>query len=268
MINPNVIAQISQTEGIGWEIVEKDYFLTLMLEGIAQTPELARHFVFKGGTCLRKAYFRDYRYSEDLDFTLRERMDGNTLRAALDKALGYLKREHNAAFDIKGFNSKSYFTDAKVRFTGLRESKGVITLDISGDEPIIDPVVERAIFNPYYAAKISVPAYSLEEILAEKLRSLLQRTRVRDYYDIWYLLGRQRGRIDLARARQIFLKKAAYKKIVFTGPPQFLVPEKIEAARAYYAAQVKNQVRELPPFDTIISGLNKSVLSMWANDEG
>lgn len=264
MINPNVITRISQTEGIGWEVVEKDYFLTLMLEGIAQTPALVRNLVFKGGTCLRKAYFEDYRYSEDLDFTLRKPMDGKALREALDNALDYLKREHNASLGIKGFNSKSYFTDAKVRFSGLRESKGVISLDISGDEPIVDLAAERAVFNPYYSGKISVPAYSLEEILAEKLRSLLQRTRVRDYYDVWYLLGS--GRVGMARARQIFLKKAAFKKIRFIGPEQFLVAENIGQARAYYEAQVKNQVKELPPFETIMDGLKDSIRLMWANE--
>ncbi len=266
MINPNVITKISETEGIGWEVVEKDYLLTLMLEGITQTQSLAQNFVFKGGTCLRKAYFQDYRYSEDLDFTLRKPMDGNALREALDSTLEYLKREHNAAMSIKGFNSKSYFTDAKVRFIGLRESKGAISLDISGEEPIIDSVVERAVFNPYYAGGISVPVYSLEEILAEKLRSLLQRTRVRDYYDVWYLLGSKKSRIDLAKARQIFIKKAAFKKIEFTGPQQFLNPEKIVQAKAYYVAQVKNQVRELPPFETIISGLEKTIPKMWAEE--
>jgi predicted nucleotidyltransferase component of viral defense system len=42
-----------------------------MLAGINGHNELAESWVFKGGTCLKKCYFETYRFSEDLDFTLR-----------------------------------------------------------------------------------------------------------------------------------------------------------------------------------------------------
>ena len=38
MIAPNTISEISKTEGVGWAIVEKDYFLTLLLDSVANTP--------------------------------------------------------------------------------------------------------------------------------------------------------------------------------------------------------------------------------------
>jgi uncharacterized protein len=50
--------------------IEKDYVLSWLLEGIAQSELLFKNLVFKGGTVLKKAYFADYRFSEDLDFTL------------------------------------------------------------------------------------------------------------------------------------------------------------------------------------------------------
>ena len=52
------------------DVIEKDYVLGWMLAGIAQHPELASTWVFKGGTCLRKCYYETYRFSEDLDFTV------------------------------------------------------------------------------------------------------------------------------------------------------------------------------------------------------
>jgi predicted nucleotidyltransferase component of viral defense system len=51
-------------------VIEKDYLLGWLLAGIANHPELARTWVFKGGTCLRKCYYETYRFSEDLDFTV------------------------------------------------------------------------------------------------------------------------------------------------------------------------------------------------------
>jgi predicted nucleotidyltransferase component of viral defense system len=42
-----------------------------MLAGIYAHEELAGSWIFKGGTCLKKCFFETYRFSEDLDFTLR-----------------------------------------------------------------------------------------------------------------------------------------------------------------------------------------------------
>jgi predicted nucleotidyltransferase component of viral defense system len=52
-------------------VVEKDYVLGWILAGMYGHEELAESWVFKGGTCLKKCYFETYRFSEDLDFTLR-----------------------------------------------------------------------------------------------------------------------------------------------------------------------------------------------------
>ena len=50
-------------------LLEKDYALGYLLAGMAQTPVLNDTLVLKGGTALRKFYFADYRFSEDLDFS-------------------------------------------------------------------------------------------------------------------------------------------------------------------------------------------------------
>ena len=60
--------------GIPWEALERDYLLSWMLGWrLARTPVLRDTLVFKGGTALRKCYFGDYRFSEDLDFSTLER---------------------------------------------------------------------------------------------------------------------------------------------------------------------------------------------------
>ena len=66
-------------------VIEKDYVLGWLLAGIANHPDLAGTWVFKGGTCLKKCYFETYRFSEDLDFTLLRaaHVDGEFLQAAL-----------------------------------------------------------------------------------------------------------------------------------------------------------------------------------------
>jgi predicted nucleotidyltransferase component of viral defense system len=58
--------------GLTEEIVEKDYVLGWLLWGIGSDPTLREHWIFKGGTCLKKCFVETYRFSEDLDFTVRD----------------------------------------------------------------------------------------------------------------------------------------------------------------------------------------------------
>ena len=50
--------------------IEKDYVLSWLLFSISKQPHLQKILVFKGGTALKKVWFENYRFSEDLDFTL------------------------------------------------------------------------------------------------------------------------------------------------------------------------------------------------------
>jgi len=72
MIKPGEIQQKAREAGVRDQQIEKDYVLSWILNGIAQHNDLSKVIVFKGGTVLKKFYFEDYRYSEDLDFTLND----------------------------------------------------------------------------------------------------------------------------------------------------------------------------------------------------
>jgi len=51
------------------DLLEKDYHLHRILAEMSQDPWMSERVVFKGGTCLIKAYLGYFRFSEDLDFT-------------------------------------------------------------------------------------------------------------------------------------------------------------------------------------------------------
>jgi len=54
-------------------VLERDYCLAWFLVGLSRSP-LRDQLAFKGGTALKRCYFGDYRFSEDLDFTLTEKL--------------------------------------------------------------------------------------------------------------------------------------------------------------------------------------------------
>ena len=72
MIDRTEILELAQILGLRADIVEKDYVLGWLLAAINQHPSIKGHWIFKGGTCLKKCYFETYRFSEDLDFTLKK----------------------------------------------------------------------------------------------------------------------------------------------------------------------------------------------------
>src|SRR4051812_18276972 len=72
MIDRREILDTASRVSLNPHVVEKDYVLGWLLAGIREHPELADSWVFKGGTCLKKCFFETYRFSEDLDFTLRD----------------------------------------------------------------------------------------------------------------------------------------------------------------------------------------------------
>jgi uncharacterized protein len=84
MIKPGEIQKKAREVGVRDQQIEKDYILSWILQGIAQHGQLSKAIVFKGGTVLKKVYFDDYRFSEDLDFTLLDKEISN------DQILGWL----------------------------------------------------------------------------------------------------------------------------------------------------------------------------------
>lgn len=82
MIDRREILELAAQTGLNPHVIEKDYVLGWMLAGIYAHEELAESWIFKGGTYLKKCFFETYRFSEDLDFTLRDEahLDGAFLK--------------------------------------------------------------------------------------------------------------------------------------------------------------------------------------------
>ena len=62
-----VLETTSAQTGFPLLLLEKDYYLTIVLSGMNR---LSEELIFKGGTCLNKIYYSYYRLSEDLDFIM------------------------------------------------------------------------------------------------------------------------------------------------------------------------------------------------------
>ncbi len=72
MIDKSEIMEFSRKFKLRPNVIEKDYVLGWVLAGIFNPAGTGSHWIFKGGTCLKKCWYDTHRFSEDLDFTLTE----------------------------------------------------------------------------------------------------------------------------------------------------------------------------------------------------
>lgn len=95
MVDRRDILETASSFSLLPSVVEKNYVLGWILAGINAHEELSESWVFKGGTCLKKCYFETYRFSEDLDFTLRDEshIGDEFLRPALEEVVAWVAEQ-------------------------------------------------------------------------------------------------------------------------------------------------------------------------------
>ena len=101
MIKPGEISLKAREMGVRDQQIEKDYMLSWILQGVAQHEQLSKAIVFKGGTVLKKIYFDNYRFSEDLDFTLlNDDITNEQIFAWFTETFEYVLEEANIRLEI------------------------------------------------------------------------------------------------------------------------------------------------------------------------
>lgn len=181
MIKPGEIQKKAREAGVRDQQIEKDYILSWTLQGIAQHKMLSKTIVFKGGTELKKVYFEDYRFSEDLDFTY---LDNEILNEQIlewfSEVFEYIQDEVNIPLEVIDNNEHEdrgiNFYVSYVGPLGGLGAKKQIKVDISRSEQLQFKPVMKDIFLSYSdQEKHQLLCYPLEEVLVEKLRSVMQR---------------------------------------------------------------------------------------------
>lgn len=254
MIKPGEIQIKAREFGVRDQQIEKDYILSWILQGLAQHEELSKAIVFKGGTVLRKVYFEDYRFSEDLDFTLLD--DGITHEQIFEwfeEVFEYIKEEANIPLELIDNNEHedggiNFYISYVGPLGGLGATKKV-KVDISRSENLVFEPVLNDVFTGYTdQEEHQLLCYSLEEVLVEKLRSVMQRMQARDFYDIWYLL--EINEMDVDFYINEFKTKCESKEV---NPADFhkKLEQRLPQYKGRWQKSMADQIHDLPDFDTV-----------------
>jgi len=181
--------------------VEQDLIISRALVAIFQNPFLAERLAFRGGTALHKLYFDvPRRYSEDIDLVqiipapIGQIID--TLQELLNDFLGAPRRKQ---------------TKQSVILTYRMESEGPpvvqmrLKVEINTREHFVVEGYKKqpfAVQSRWFKGSCKITTYTLEEMLATKLRALYQRRKGRDLFDLW--LGVTEGKADVDKIIHAF----------------------------------------------------------------
>jgi uncharacterized protein len=254
MIKPGEIQNKARKDGVRDQQIEKDYILSWILQGLAQHFQLSELIVFKGGTVLKKAYFDDYRYSEDLDFTLTNQETTNEqIYQWFEEVFEFIAEEANIPLAIISDNPhEDGGVNFYISYVGPLGGKGAnkrIKIDISRSEILeFEPVRKNIICNYSDQNAHQLLCYTLNEVFIEKMRSIMQRMQARDLYDIWYLLAVYNMKIDLLLNE--FKAKCDNKGM---NPSEFhaKLGQRMPQYKGRWHRSMANQIKYLPDFDQV-----------------
>lgn len=193
----------AKKDNLNVRAVERNFMLEKFLEKVTES-DYQDNFILKGGFLIGSKIGLSQRTTEDLDTTLR-RMEVN--RITVEKMVHDIienPTKEGIQFEINSIveiREDDAYPGYRIKLTGNLENYRVpIKLDITTGDSIV-PKEERYSHKLMYEEKfIAVYAYPIEQILAEKLQTIMSRgetnTRARDFYDIYSLKHLEEETID------------------------------------------------------------------------
>ena len=272
------IIQIAAEQQVPKSTIEKDWVLGHILNTFYGLPEMDNLFVFKGGTCLRKCWFADYRFSEDLDFTLLD----NSFPVTPQWIKSILKNVENisgARFHLSSLQPQQWKNMPQgylleIKYWGpdhhpnqqplpVNRWLTQIHIDINFTEPLYSHVIKRAIIHPFSDRELisfQPVCYSLAELLAEKIRALQQRNRPKDIFDV-YALSQSLTVDEIEKIPDLLRKKCEIKNLRCDEISLFVNQDKEKINQRHWKRALQYQIpaAKLPEFSSVYPHISEFV---------
>lgn len=198
-----IIKNISKEKHISAQLVMQNYMLERLLERIS-VSKYQQNFILKGGFLIAAMVGLDTRATMDMDATIKGLpVNEQTMRKMFEEICKIeLKDDVNFSFrSIGEIREGDVYTGYRVSLSANYPPMAVpLKLDITTGDKITPKEIEYQFRLLLEDRRISVLAYNLETIMAEKLETVISRgdqnTRPRDYYDIYILAKLQYANIE------------------------------------------------------------------------
>lgn len=207
--------------------VERDYVFGWLLKSIFENDYLQSRLIFKGGNCLRKAFYPETRFSADLDFSVSNAIDAEAMAEHINNACRDAQDACGVQFLIdrntfaagpmvdstrQSYKGRVYFTD----FFGNQDNLAIsVKLDVTEFDRLHLPTTTRKLIHPYSDEGVctaDLTCMALEEVVANKLKCLIQRRHSHDLFDLVYSTFIDRSiELDRGLVLRTFLTKTIFR---------------------------------------------------------
>jgi hypothetical protein len=222
---------------------------------------------FKGGTAIKKCYIPDYRFSEDLDFTLREEISFEAIQGHLDEAFSRTEEASGVKIRFSRYdrhsheNSHTFYLAYEGPLPGAAGKE--VKVDITIRERIVFPIATLPVLKAYAEYRdlptdAAIGVYSLNEIAVEKIVALFDpaRNEPRDLYDLWHLSGNRL--VKPAELIEAVGAKAEFRSRTLTEAKD-LFQRKEARLRKLWAVRLAAQIADLPEFDEVYRSVTREL---------
>jgi uncharacterized protein len=235
----------------------------------------------------KKCYFGDYRFSEDLDFSATEALPPSdqlfttmidVVRATEARIAPYanLKLSVDPYTENEPHPHGQEAFQVRAQFPWQREPLTKVMIEISRNELLLLPTCRCALIHEYgEPIEQQVVVYSLEEIILEKLRAVLQQTkklherdwnrsRARDFYDLWRILHAFSDRLDIDNFPYLLGKKCLHRQVMFSDADSFFHDKMLTNLRETWQQWLAPLVPGLPSCETVKGELRPKISDLLA----
>jgi len=199
-----IVKNIAKEKKISAQLVLQNYMLERFLERVSLS-RYRDNYIIKGGFLIASMVGLDSRATMDMDATIKGYpVDAHTIRTMIEAIIA-VPVDDDISFrlnSISEIREGDEYTGYRVALSADYEKMAVpLKLDITTGDKITPREIEYNYKMMFEERSISVLAYNLSTILAEKLETIISRgdqnTRPRDYYDIYILTRLKAENIDI-----------------------------------------------------------------------
>lgn len=223
-----LIRNISKEKSVNAEIILRNFMLERLLERVSLSP-FRDKFILKGGMLVAAMVGIDTRSTMDMDATIRGIAFSEEVMEDVLKTILAYPIDDGVTMTLKGFENirdESEYQGIRASIEAvLDKTRQVMKVDFTTGDRITPRAAEYSFRLLLEDRSISILAYNLETVLAEKLETILSRgtanTRMRDYYDVYILTTLREQDINWNLFSEAFKnaakKRGSYERFTETG---------------------------------------------------
>ena len=245
-------------------VLERDYCLAWFLAGLSQS-KLRNLLIFKGGTALKRCHFGDYRFSEDLDFTLARKVEFAEIREGQEEVYELVAQASGIRFSFEAEDRQTHVNSYTfyLRYQGPLPTSNTVKVDITVSEILVFPIEQLPVLRTYpefedVPEDRPISVYSLNEIATEKIVALQDKARnePRDLYDLWFLTSH--ADVDIGTLIGAVTEKIRFREKDPTGIEDRILAKEARL-NALWNGRLGHQMEALPQYDEVFRTVRREL---------